>query len=486
MDEMTLVRELVATDADPAPAVLDHARELLHQAYDAPGTQESKKFRRPISNRRFVPDRRLAPVLGVAALVAAAVVLPLTIGHSPNAGNHAISAGDMQMQLVASDTSPFQAVGTDPGAFSLQCVTDSTCYGTSGSSPVGGSPVIYRTDNGGSTWVATAALPDLLDAPLACSSATDCLVAVTGIPAPGGSLPADLPIARTTDGGTHWVVSSLVLPAQLAGASVGQVACATTGRCVVYVSVTYNSTNSPKPTPGAFFTTSDAGSTWTESAPVAGITENDVSTIRCAADGDCVGVVVNGSVPDFTLSTVNSMDYGANWVVHPSTPIASAGGTIRTVCGDTQHCFMVYPSQSGMNISIARTADGGATWTVASAPTSWRSYPLDLSCPTGTDCYVSTANNTTTFADPIIEATTDAGATWTTLGLPTVHGSALGSVQPLSCPTVDGCLGVAALLNQPSSALVSSLPATTHESTPLPRIDPASGRRSPRLVDATK
>jgi photosystem II stability/assembly factor-like uncharacterized protein len=218
--------------------------------------------------------------------------------------------------------------------------------------------------------------------------------------------------------------------------------------------VTYNSNGGP----GAFFTTSDAGLTWTESAAVAGITGNEISTLYCVADGDCVAVAVQGSVPDFTLSTLTSVDFGANWIAQPSVPITSKGGNLLTTCGDTQHCVSVYWSQSGMNISIARTADGGATWTVSSAPPGWRSYPLDLSCPTGTDCYVSTVNNIGGFSDPIIENTTDGGATWTTLGLPTVNGSSLGSVQPLSCPTVDGCLGVAALPNEPTSLLISSLP----------------------------
>jgi photosystem II stability/assembly factor-like uncharacterized protein len=462
MDELTLVQELLASDDGPGRSVLDHARERLQNDYDEGGTQESTSFRRPVSKRRFVPTSPVARVLAVAALVAAAVVLPLAITHSTNTSDHAISASGVQMQLVASDTSPFQAVGTDPGAFYLQCVTDSTCYGTSGTMSIGGSPVIYRTDNGGSSWVATAALPDLLTAPLACTSATDCLVAVTSVPAPGSTLPNALPIASTTDAGANWVRSFLVLPAQLNGASIGQVACATSQRCVVYVSVTYNT---KRPSQGAFFTTSDAGLTWTEAAPVRGIAENTVSTIHCTDAGACVAVVVNGSVPDFTLSTLSSVNFGANWTSQPSTLITSGGGTMLTACGDSQHCLAVYPSQSGSSISIARTTNGGATWVVSQAPAGWRSYPLDLSCPTGTDCSVSTVDNSREFADPIIETTSDGGATWTTLGLPTVHGSALGSVQPLSCPTVDGCLGVAALPGEPASLLVSSLPAAS-EATP--------------------
>ncbi len=454
MDEITLVRELLESDATPTPAVIDHARELLRRAYAAPISQEPKRFRRPTSNRRFVSASQLGAVILVAALIAAAVVLPLTIGHSPSSGNRAISSSGMEMQLVASDTSPFKAVGSDPGAFYLQCVTDSTCYGTSGVLLPNGSSVISRTDDGGSTWVSTAPLPDLLGAPLACSSATDCLAAVTGIPRPGGSLPNALPIARTTDGGTHWVVSSLVLPASLADGFIAKVACATAQQCVVYVSVTYNSNGR---TPGAFFTTSDGGLTWTESAPVAGIIGNAVSTLRCTADGDCVAVAVQGSVPDFTLSTLTSVDFGANWDAQPSVPITSKG-SILTTCGDTQHCVSAYSSQSGMSISIARTADGGASWTLSAQP-GWRDYPVDLSCPTGTDCYVSTVNNIGGFSDPIIENTTDGGAAWTTVGLPTVNGSSLGSVQPLSCPTVDGCLGVAALPDASPSLLISSLPS---------------------------
>ena len=178
--------------------------------------------------------------------------------------------------------------------------------------------------------------------------------------------------------------------------------------------------------------------------------------------------LASGATPSTLLPhwpSLNSFQLSLSVTSQPSVHITSKGGNLLTTCGDTQHCLSVYWSQSGMSISIARTADDGATWTVSLAPPDWRTYPLDLSCPTGTDCYVSTVNNIGGFSDPTVENTSDGGATWTTVGLPTVNGSSLGSVRPLSCPTVDGCLGVAALPTQSSSLLVSSLPGT-HDSTP--------------------
>jgi hypothetical protein len=87
---------------------------------------------------------------------------------------------------------------------------------------------------------------------------------------------------------------------------------------------------------------------------------------------------------------------------------------------------------------------------------------LSISCATGSDCFISTADGSRGgFTDPVVEVTSDAGATWTTLNLPTVNGAQLGLVQPLSCPSADGCIGVGALTGQPSSVLVSSLPRTS-------------------------
>jgi hypothetical protein len=98
---------------------------------------------------------------------------------------------------------------------------------------------------------------------------------------------------------------------------------------------------------------------------------------------------------------------------------------------------------------------------VSPAPSGWANEALSLSCATGTDCFVSTADASSSgYSNPVIEATTDGGATWTPLRLPEVSGSSLGSIQPLSCPSAAGCIGVGALPGEPTSVLVSGLPVS--------------------------
>jgi photosystem II stability/assembly factor-like uncharacterized protein len=413
---------------------------------------------------------RAVVVMSVAALVVALTTVSLLWGSSSHGPGGAPSPGvatqgpvHLQMKFVDAVSSPFQMVGADPGAFYLQCITDATCYGTSGSYSDGGSPALYRTDDGGASWAATAALPDGLTAPLACTSATDCMAAVTEAPVPAHGALRSLPTATTTDGGAHWTRSSLALPVTLAGAQITDVTCATAQRCVVSVGVEEFPAGTTQPSVGTFFTTADGGVTWSQDVQVpSAVAANGLLTMHCAADGSCLGVTFVGSAGQpGAIGTVRSSDSGTTWTAAASTTVTFGGGEVAASCGDTSHCEMVGPSSSGTSIVIAATTDGGANWRVSPAPSGWGNDALSLSCATGTDCSVSTADAAASgYANPVIEATTDGGATWTPLRLPKVSGSSLGSIQPLSCPSVAGCIGVGALPGEPTSVLVSSLPAS--------------------------
>ena len=413
---------------------------------------------------------RAVVLVSVAALVAALTTVSLLWGsssHGPGGAPPPRVAPQgpvhLQMKFVDAVSSPFQTIGADPGAFYLQCISDATCYGTSGSLPVGGSPALYRTDDGGASWVATAALPDGLTAPLACTAATDCMAAVTETPAPAHGVQRALPIATTTDGGAHWARSSLVLPTTLAGAQITDVACATAGRCVVSVGVEEFPAGTAQPSIGTFFTTGDGGMTWSQDPQVpTAVAANGLLTMHCAVDGSCLGVTFVGSAGRRgAIGTVRSTDFGTTWTAAASTTVTFGGGELLASCGDTSHCEMIGPSSSGTSIVIAATGDGGATWRVSPAPSGWANEALSLSCATGTDCFVSTADASSSgYSNPVIEATTDGGATWTPLRLPEVSGSSLGSIQPLSCPSAAGCIGVGALPGEPTSVLVSGLPVS--------------------------
>jgi hypothetical protein len=175
---------------------------------------------------------------------------------------------------------------------------------------------------------------------------------------------------------------------------------------------------------------------WTESAPVPVVANDSVVTMTCASDGSCIALTYAGSAgTSGPINTVRSTDFGRTWVTEPSAGILLAGGQLFASCGDTVHCMML-GSGSSKNVVIASTANGGQTWQVGAAPARWDTYVSSISCATGSDCYVSTNDDSNSNAtDPVIEATSD--ATWTTLSLPTVNGAELGMVQPLSCTSAD-------------------------------------------------
>lgn len=194
--------------------------------------------------------------------------------------------------------------------------------------------------------------------------------------------------------------------------------------------------------------TANAGVTWSAAAapPAA---SGPLEVLHCDHDGSCMGVAVTGSVQDPStqaILTLRSTNAGRTWTavrVH----VATGPGVIVASCGNSVRCMAAFPTASahGTSMSLATTADGGATWTVSPSPPIWPSTAIALSCATGLDCFLSAATPVQgAYSAPAIEATHDAGKTWTALGLPTVKGSPLALVFPLSCPVRTGCVGIGA------------------------------------------
>jgi photosystem II stability/assembly factor-like uncharacterized protein len=132
-------------------------------------------------------------------------------------------------------------------------------------------------------------------------------------------------------------------------------------------------------------------------------------------------------------------------------------------CGDALHCMDL--SDRG---TTATTSNGGVTWqdTAPVGTASGSITPLTVSCAVALDCFVAVSGGPGAYQDARIEATDDGGASWTTIGLPPVGGRPLAEVFPLSCPSQDGCVGVAATPQQANGAdeqreIISSFPSQT-------------------------
>jgi photosystem II stability/assembly factor-like uncharacterized protein len=252
-----------------------------------------------------------------------------------------------------------------------------------------------------------------------------------------------LEVAVTTDGGTAWSIDPVRAPSGLSGARIDQIDCATAQACVVHIS------NGAQGLPGAgtFVSTTDGGATWSAASVVPPAASSALWTLRCDPDGECIGLAPVGSVQSPAtegIDALRSTDDGRTWVA-TSAHLAVGAGILLMSCGDALHCLAAYPVAGGGTITLATTADGGATWRVTTAPASWPDIAISVSCATGLDCFVSAANYAKgAYDDPVIEATHDGGNSWTSLALPTVGASQLALVYPLDCPVAAGCIGVGA------------------------------------------
>ena len=338
------------------------------------------------------------------------------------------------MRLVDSPSSPFRFAGTGTGTSFFACVTASVCYAEQGGGQLGNG--LERTSDGGAHWRLVSPLPDHLTLSqdsnwLSCATASVCTGAVGG-----------LKLARTSDGGAHWSIESVPAPPGISGASIGQLSCPTAAKCVLSVAGHQG---------GTFLSTSNGGTTWQVASRVPQAAQvTDLWTLRCDAGGSCIGLTLTGPT-DQRLTALRSADGGRTWAAEPSTGYPT-GPILLMTCGDALHCMMVTFSRQ---INMTTTSDCGATWRVTTAPRAWPTIATDLSCPTGQDCFIAAADPlppvhgvSNGYDNPVIEATHDGGETWTPLSLPTVKGSPLALVYPLSCPSGDGCIGVAATARQ--------------------------------------
>jgi photosystem II stability/assembly factor-like uncharacterized protein len=374
----------------------------------------------------------MAAAASVIAVVAA-VLVTMTGPQRGRAGGSPPAA-----QAVTPFSSSFRYVGTGPQTDSLDCVTASVCYAWNSGNK---QDVAERTSNGGATWRPVAALPDHLSLSQTVTPScptTEMCAAVAGRHA----------LAVTTDGGARWRISPRL--GASSDLSFDQVSCATAEKCVVHVE---------NGGAGSFLATTNGGRTWSGAAVPAGA-PSALWYLRCDTGGRCIGLAPTGTNTHGGLVALRSADNGRTWAV--SSARAPASDIFMVSCGDGLHCIFVGGSGATMT-----TSDGGVTWQQRAAPRTWPNTATSVSCPARGTCFIALADATGVtgpgYERPMIEATHDGGRTWASLSLPTVDGSPLAIVYPLSCPSAEGCIGVAATPQQFSGsdsgqrAIISSL-----------------------------
>jgi photosystem II stability/assembly factor-like uncharacterized protein len=172
----------------------------------------------------------------------------------------------------------------------MSCPSTQVCVASALLSPIGGATsIVWRTDDGGATWL-VGSLPDGLTSagPLSCPDSLHCWI-VAGSYGKG----SNSQLLESIDGGASWNVRS---PQGLPGTTMwGSVSCPTNNNCWLAGEVTGANRES------VVYASNDGGQTWTnvllpsaigaESAPLHSIDEVDCNTtLTCVVLGSPAGV----------------------------------------------------------------------------------------------------------------------------------------------------------------------------------------------------
>ncbi|MDB6027951.1 MAG: Immunoglobulin I-set domain protein [Verrucomicrobiales bacterium] len=230
-------------------------------------------------------------------------------------------------------------------------------YATKGS-------LIHKTTDGGSNWVQVLSKPGTHFRSIAFVSPTRGWAGNLGSNSYDAAVTDTNVLYETFDGGTNW---SVVQGLSQAGMK---------GFCAFHVlDSTHVYGGGRVRGPAIFCKTENAGTNWT--------------TVNLTAQG-----VMNGIMDVYFKDPTNGFVVGMDT------------NTFAVNCGSVYHG------------RIARTTDGGQTWTPVVTTTLTCCYFWKMSWPSANVGYVSLQQNPTTYPNVIFYKTTDGGNTWVSNGIP--------------------------------------------------------------------
>jgi photosystem II stability/assembly factor-like uncharacterized protein len=410
------------------------------------------------------PRRRRRILVTAGTVLAAAAATIVAVGLQPGsprfrAAFTTTTAGTVRPSGSASGTgwrlvSYFQAKGwvantLHADAANLSCPSAGTCYLTaSAARPADGRNLIGVSHDGGSSWILLATPGGIgLSTPLRCPDGPAVCVA-GGV---DGGQPA---LLATRDGGRTW--SARPIPGS---ASVQELACASTRRCVVIADV-------KDPFAGfrtVVLVTDDGGATF---RPGPAVPAGQYPDMLGCAGRTCVlfaqkttadtSSSVNGNgtpaVAPGPWSGFYSRDGGLTWqravrAGHFWPEFSNDAPMPDAIsCADPRHCMALASSSPGVGgaSGFIVTSDGGATWDDAplAGPLAGRFFGLTLTCPTASQCVAGGETMTGTGYATTLAVTADGGATWRAVELPAPVRSFLKASIPgayAACPEAGTC-----------------------------------------------
>ncbi len=260
-----------------------------------------------------------------------------------------------------------------------------TCPSASRCLVVGGAGGVRLSRNGGATWARVAVPTSHYLYGIACTDVSHC-VAVGDA---GTAL-------HSTDGGRRWSRGRTGVDVPLSG-----VACPARDRCVAVGDG------------NTVLTSRDGGRHWHRVDAGIGVADG----VACSSATVCAVVTANATE---TIETINGRTWAAGTV--PFSPLAALSPLEAVSCA-APTCVAV-----GSKGLVARSVDGGATWSAGQAPTT-----VDLeavSCTSSTRCLAAGAEGA-------VLTSVDGGATWSASALP--NGE---MILGLACPTPSACTAV--------------------------------------------
>jgi photosystem II stability/assembly factor-like uncharacterized protein len=435
---------------------------VANRGAGAPDAMPPKDLRRNRRARRTKgPISRMVVIAG-AALVLAAITVPLVLQSSPAPLSPKPTEAP-KWGLAGTIEQPAWQVQGSPSLsdYALDCPTVSDCYATGPSSTTSTVPsgIVEVSNNAGRTWqtsLVAGAGSDLFG--LNCPTALDCVV--SGENFVSGNM--GVALFTTRDGGLSWTSQSL--PGTSLGSSI--VSCGSASQCVVTLS-------QPGPNgqgiQGLAEVTLDGGVHWTTN-PFPGSFIPYV--LQCLNDHHCVAV---GQSPrDFKISGGLSIHGTATAVYSDDGGVTWATGSVPTAddlssmsCADAAHCLAVESTatEAGSNAFVTGplidnfvvTGDGGRTWvtTRGKDPEVWALNSVACASPDncwaagGTHAPGADIRSAITSGQPFVLVTDDGGQSWSRETLPVVDGKQITSVGSLTCPEATTCF---ALATNPSGA----------------------------------